>query len=527
MKKISFVTASLISLNIFSNLVSVQASTCVDLQSVLAKGAENSKVLSLQNFLFDKGYLKAKPNGYFGVGTFAAVKAYQKSLGLAQVGSVGPGTRAAIKRDSCGANNQTNQTSQTSQPTSTTQSTVSTKTETVTKPTVPVVTTPSGLRNAQRREDITKLLQNLYQRFSDSRGVRPVAVTDTPIELCVVPPYVPSTATATEVAVLVTPDSPCKDYVDVSYLSPMYMSWIPRDPSLATSSNLTGYTITRSDANDITIAAKNPEDGAIIKVMCNFNGFCKDIQQISTVIYGTPVFSSSSMSIILRDAVPQKPIMLYGKNFTATNTVTLFSNYSNKSYVLGIFPSTDGTSLPLSATSTTQTFPCGIGCNEKMPLGDYSFSITNDGGKSNLGYLTLKGITTSALSVHGDTSVTPKTSGVKVGSFTISSSMPVQLKTLTLSSTSTSTDLPSKISGLTLKDATGGFSVGGGPAFSLSNTQLYENQSKVYDLYVDVAQVDTYQSGLMTYGGYFTVTDPFTGADMDVPVKDIAFTVSY
>jgi hypothetical protein len=66
-----------------------------------------------------------------------------------------------------------------------------------------------------------------------------------------------------------------------------------------------------------------------------------------------------------------------------------------------------------------------------------------------------------------------------------------------------------------------------GPTFTLANQPLYENQSKVYDLYVDVAEVETYQSGFITYGGYFTVTDTLTGADMDVPVKDIAFSVSY
>jgi hypothetical protein len=515
----------LCTLVILVGISNASAASCVDLKSVLSKGAENSRVLALQNFLFEKGYLKAKPNGYFGVGTVAAVKAYQKSLGFEQAGSVGPGTRAALKKETCGsATSVTNSVTQ-----AINQGVVATapvKTETVYKPSVLVVNTPSGLRNAQRREDLEKLLRNMYARFNDSRGVHPVKITETPIELCVVPPYIPSTATATEVAVLATPDSPCKDYVDVTYLSPSYLSWIPRDPSIATSSTLTGYMVTRNETNDITLSAKNPEDNAIIKVTCNFNGFCTEIKHISTVIYGIPVFASSSRSIVIRDAIPKDPLTFYGKNFTATNTITLVSNYTGKRYLLGTFASTNGTSLPLGSTSTNQTYPCGTDCQEKIPLGDYSFTIVNDGGKSNLGYLTLKGITTSSLSTHNNSSVTPNTKKVQVGSFAISAGIPIKLKSLVLTSTSSSSELPGKISNFFLKDAMEGTSFSG-PTFTLANQPLYENQSKVYDLYVDVAEVETYQSGFITYGGYFTVTDTLTGADMDVPVKDIAFSVSY
>ncbi len=83
------------------SLSSASALTCTDLPKNLTKGAESSPTLLLQNFLFDKGYLKAKPNGYYGSDTVIAVKAYQKSIGLSQAGSVGPGTRAAIKKESC------------------------------------------------------------------------------------------------------------------------------------------------------------------------------------------------------------------------------------------------------------------------------------------------------------------------------------------------------------------------------------------------------------------------------------------
>lgn len=74
---------------------------CVTIPYGLVRGMENSHVLALQNFLFAQGLLKATPNGYFGPGTFAAVKALQKSLGFVQVGTVGPATRAHIKKATC------------------------------------------------------------------------------------------------------------------------------------------------------------------------------------------------------------------------------------------------------------------------------------------------------------------------------------------------------------------------------------------------------------------------------------------
>ena len=95
MKKIFVILLSIISLPF------AYAGSCTDLPKNLSKWEESSQVLSLQNFLFGKGFLKANPNGYFGFGTFNAVKAYQKSVGLSQVGNVGPATRALIKKETC------------------------------------------------------------------------------------------------------------------------------------------------------------------------------------------------------------------------------------------------------------------------------------------------------------------------------------------------------------------------------------------------------------------------------------------
>jgi peptidoglycan hydrolase-like protein with peptidoglycan-binding domain len=88
----------LISFSVISLTSSVSAMTCTTLTKSLAKGSENSEVLKLQQFLFDKGYLTATPNGYFGGMTMSAVKKFQAANGLSQVGSVGPGTRGEDKR---------------------------------------------------------------------------------------------------------------------------------------------------------------------------------------------------------------------------------------------------------------------------------------------------------------------------------------------------------------------------------------------------------------------------------------------
>ena len=96
MKKTVFV------LTLLACISSVSAGTCFDLSVNLSRGNESSSVLSLQNFLAQKGYLKPKPNGYFGPATTLAAKAYQKSVGIIETGAVYTLTRAAIKKETCG-----------------------------------------------------------------------------------------------------------------------------------------------------------------------------------------------------------------------------------------------------------------------------------------------------------------------------------------------------------------------------------------------------------------------------------------
>ncbi len=93
---------SLLLLVLLSSIsLSSAAQSCVDLSQNLSRGSESSSVLALQNFLSQKGYLKATPNGYFGPGTTLAVKTYQKSVGIVQTGAVFNLTRQAIKKETC------------------------------------------------------------------------------------------------------------------------------------------------------------------------------------------------------------------------------------------------------------------------------------------------------------------------------------------------------------------------------------------------------------------------------------------
>jgi len=61
-------------------------------------GNTNTDVTQLQKRLTAFGVYKGPITGYFGSLTLAAVKKYQKMNGLAQLGNVGPGTRAALNK---------------------------------------------------------------------------------------------------------------------------------------------------------------------------------------------------------------------------------------------------------------------------------------------------------------------------------------------------------------------------------------------------------------------------------------------
>jgi peptidoglycan hydrolase-like protein with peptidoglycan-binding domain len=82
------------------------ASVCLNIPVRLqyqSKDTSTSKyVMLLQDFLNDAGYLLSQPTGFFGAGTFKAVKAFQKANNISQTGSLGPLTRAKIAEITCG-----------------------------------------------------------------------------------------------------------------------------------------------------------------------------------------------------------------------------------------------------------------------------------------------------------------------------------------------------------------------------------------------------------------------------------------
>ncbi len=79
--------------------------SCVVIPTVLryqSRDAEtNGFVTKLQNFLHATNYLSSQATGFFGAGTFKAVKAFQRANGISQTGQTGPNTRAKIKEISC------------------------------------------------------------------------------------------------------------------------------------------------------------------------------------------------------------------------------------------------------------------------------------------------------------------------------------------------------------------------------------------------------------------------------------------
>ncbi|HEY1037670.1 MAG TPA: peptidoglycan-binding domain-containing protein [Candidatus Paceibacterota bacterium] len=80
------------------------AATCVDLQANIRVGDKGANVASLQTFLSEQGFLKAKVDGSYGPQTKAAVLAFQATRNLVSdpAGFIGAGSRAQIKAISCG-----------------------------------------------------------------------------------------------------------------------------------------------------------------------------------------------------------------------------------------------------------------------------------------------------------------------------------------------------------------------------------------------------------------------------------------
>jgi hypothetical protein len=83
-----------------------ETSTCLELKSTNLRyrstdATTGGEVSDLQDFLVATSFLKTQVTGFFGLGTFNAVKMFQKSSGLNPTGYVGTLTKAKIKEQSC------------------------------------------------------------------------------------------------------------------------------------------------------------------------------------------------------------------------------------------------------------------------------------------------------------------------------------------------------------------------------------------------------------------------------------------
>jgi hypothetical protein len=87
--------------NVYWTLGSGTSTTKVRLTKVLSKGNiyYSADVATLQQYLYENGYLDTEPTGFFRNQTEAAVIELQKDYGLEPVGTVGPLTRKIINGD--------------------------------------------------------------------------------------------------------------------------------------------------------------------------------------------------------------------------------------------------------------------------------------------------------------------------------------------------------------------------------------------------------------------------------------------
>jgi type IV pilus assembly protein PilA len=107
-------------------------------------------------------------------------------------------------------------------------------------------------RNAQRSNDVTTVLDAVYQYAIDNNAGIPASITSTPTEICV----------TTGVA--------CTGLVDLGVVtsSSKYLVAIPSDPQCNTvcTVNGSGYTIVKNTDNRVTVAAPAAESGKTIAV---------------------------------------------------------------------------------------------------------------------------------------------------------------------------------------------------------------------------------------------------------------------
>ena len=102
-------------------------------------------------------------------------------------------------------------------------------------------------RNAQRRTDVSTILEAVYQYSLDNNGSMPGAITTTATEVC-------------RSGVNIN----CTGLINLNVLTGSYVVALPFDPQAATATS-TKYTIMKT-GNRITVAAPSAESNASISV---------------------------------------------------------------------------------------------------------------------------------------------------------------------------------------------------------------------------------------------------------------------
>ncbi len=103
-------------------------------------------------------------------------------------------------------------------------------------------------RNAQRRSDVNTILNAVYQYAIDNNGVLPTSITTTATGVC-------------------KTGGTCTGLVDLSVLTTneKYLVSMPFDPTGSTT-NSTGYNISKSANGRVTVSAPSVEQNATISV---------------------------------------------------------------------------------------------------------------------------------------------------------------------------------------------------------------------------------------------------------------------
>ena len=104
-------------------------------------------------------------------------------------------------------------------------------------------------RNAQRRSDVTTILNAAYQYSIDNNGVLPAGITASSSEICV------------------SGAASCVGFIDLGVLAlnGKYLVGIPTEPQKQNAGGA-GYMINRDANGRITVNAQYPEQAAVISV---------------------------------------------------------------------------------------------------------------------------------------------------------------------------------------------------------------------------------------------------------------------